>query len=99
MHPGPERLPPASSVGEHRLDEHTQPPMAKRQNRRRQRKEGNVGEPSNDPKELCWGAAVVVEIGDGDDAGSPGRDEQDDKGKDHLEEHEGVSEDAMKQHM
>lgn len=75
------------SMSEHRLDERTQPPMADSQNSRWHGNEDDVGKTSNDEKKVSWGAAVVVEIVDRDNAGSPGCNEEHYESENHLEKH------------
>lgn len=76
----------AQSVSECRLHERTQPPVANCQNSWRHGNEDNVGKSSNDQKKLSRRAAVVVEIVDRDNAGSPGCNEKHDESENHLEE-------------
>lgn len=65
--------------------------MSDCQNRRRHGDKGNVGKSCNNQKILSRVATAVVEIVDGDDAGSPGCNEEHNECKDHLESHnEGV---------
>ena len=61
--------------------------MSDSQNSRWHGNEDDVGKTSNDQKKVSWGAAVVVEIVDGDNAGSPGCNEEHYESENHLEKH------------
>lgn len=61
--------------------------MAHREDHRRQGDEDDVSKTSDDEQKLSRGATVVVEVVDGDNAGSPRCDEEHDECEDHLKKH------------
>lgn len=77
----------SQSLGENGLDEGAQPPVAHCQDHWRQGDKDDVGKTSDDEQKLRRGATVVVEVVDGDNAGSPRGDEEHDEGEDHLKKY------------
>lgn len=72
------------SVHECGPDTRTKLPVADCQNDRWQGNEDDVGKTSNDHQIIGWGATVVVEVVDRDNAGPPWEDEEYYEGENHL---------------
>lgn len=72
------------SARERGFDAGMQTPVSHRQNHWWQGDEDGVGKASNDQEEISRGAAVVVEVVDRNDAGSPRYNEEHNQTKNHL---------------